>query len=350
MNKERFFEIVSKYLSNEADSKEVKMLNTLLKQPEFRQKYEDIAQKYDNALDTMQSSYFNIERGKRKLHRKIRKYQSGFAPSISTKPEINRRKRNWYNVAVSITVIILLSIGGLNIGNFFNSKSETDKMVTKKTNLGQKLIITLIEGTTITLNADSKLKYSSDYGNDSREIYLQGEAYFEVSHNPAKPFVVHSGPISTTVLGTKFNVKAFPKDDDIKVSLVEGKVKVSKKSTTGINRKIILSPNKQLNYNKTSNSEIVSSFKLLNVIGWKDNILKFDDEPFENILNCLERAYGIQFELKDTTLVNYKITANFKQASFRTILQVIKNLTNVNYDTITENNKIRKIIFYQKKC
>ena len=145
-----------------------------------------------------------------------------------TRPHHYRPSVQFYRVAASIAFLIIAATVALYMGGVFNKSPKVSAWSEKATIAGQKSIITLYDGTTITLNAGSKLKYPKSFQGDTREVYLEGEAYFEVAHNPDKPFIVHSGKFTTIDLGTAFNIKAFSDENDFKVSLISGKVSVSK--------------------------------------------------------------------------------------------------------------------------
>lgn len=249
-------------------------------------------------------------------------------------------------VAASLAFIFVL---GFTAYYFFfteNQKSIVEvKWNEKKTKIGEKSIITFLDGTKITLNADSKLKYSLNSESNLREVYLEGEAYFEVAPNKEKPFVVHSSDLSTIALGTKFNVKAFAKEKEIVVSLVEGRIKVTSNDTT----EQILNHNQQFTYNVKTGKHKVKSFDVMQVIGWRDNILIFDNAVLEDALVIIERAYGVKFELTDESIKNLKIKANFENESIWTIVKVLKKAFGLDYLSVREDDRSQKIVFFKKR-
>jgi ferric-dicitrate binding protein FerR (iron transport regulator) len=178
---------------------------------------------------------------------------------------------------------------------------------------------------------------------------LDGEAYFEVQRDSSRPFIVHTGKLSTIVLGTKFNVNASHNEKTIEVSLVEGKVKVTSGEQSNKKDMVILKPDQQLIFDKTTAIGIVNQFDQLKVTGWKDNILKFDDEPLAIVFKELEKMYGIKFEIAKQSYSNIKITANFKNESYLTIVEAIKKLTRLEYKIIKETNEPPKIVFDKKQ-
>jgi transmembrane sensor len=281
----------------------------------------------------------------------IEKKQTANVSIIEIKP-FRKSASLYLGYIIRTAAVLLIMLGGyfiLQQTGIFNSKTKTEIAWNQKTTLmGEKFMLTLSEGTKVTLNADSKFKYPIRFNNNSREVFLEGEAYFEVEHDSSKPFIVHSGKISTTVLGTKFNVSAFPEEKRITVSLVEGKVKVSKEKENDVEEIVELKPKQQLVFNKEKEISTFDEFDLQKATGWKDNIFKFDEEPLGKVLIKLERAYGIKFELANKSFADYTITARFENSSIWTISEVIKKLTGLRYKTIKENNETKKIIFYKK--
>jgi len=249
--------------------------------------------------------------------------------------------------AAAVVIIAGCYFGARQAGLFGNFNNPEFVWNIKTTALGEKAIITLQDSTKIVLNADSKLRYPSKFGNKIREIYLEGEAYFEVRHDTSKPFIVHADGLTTTVLGTKFNISAFPHDNDVVVSLFEGSVKVSKTEEDKTEKLAILKPSQQIIYSEVDGKTALKEFEPQETAGWKDNILKFKAEPLEKVLVKLERAFGIKFELSNKSLEKFKITGNFKNETYTTICDALKKLTGLKYKIIKQDNIAQKIIFYK---
>jgi ferric-dicitrate binding protein FerR (iron transport regulator) len=191
------------------------------------------------------------------------------------------------------------------------------------------------------------LRYPDSFSGNSRDIYLTGEAYFEVTHNDKQKFNVHSAGYSTTVLGTKFNVSAFPDEENITISLLEGKVKISPDHNKGIEaqKNIFLSTNQQWVYNQNNKQSEINSFNHEKAIGWKDNIMTFENVPLEKVFTKLERAYGVKFQL-DGNSKNQNITTKFNGDSIWLVAEVIKRTTGLQCRSITKNNIPGTFIFY----
>ncbi|MDR3625812.1 MAG: FecR domain-containing protein [Ignavibacteriaceae bacterium] len=256
--------------------------------------------------------------------------------------------RSGYSIAASIVFLLVLASVALYYTGMFNNKHERKNWKEMQTVVSQKSIITFLDGTKITLNADSKLKYPESFEGSKREVYLEGEAYFEVAHDTSRPFIVHCKNIATTVLGTKFDVSAYENDKKIAVSLVEGKVNVSDDKQNSITKLVTLRPKQQFLYNTVQKTYNLKEFNIDEITGWKDNLLKFNNETLGNVFVRLERAYGVKFELAPGTSNNSLITTNFKNTSLMTVTEAIRKFTGLDYDTIKENYQIKKIIFKKK--
>lgn len=344
MNNEEFLGLAIKVLGNEATREEYEEFRQCLEKKEYADQFESISKKWEGAAHSMKEVEFDVNEGFENFLSQTRK--------LKQKSEPRKKQLKIYSLfqnsvfvraAASIAFVFIISTVLLYYLGVFNGKSSSVTWNEKVTQLGEKSTLTFLDGTKIILNAGSKLKYPTGFSS-TREVYLEGEAYFEVAHMDNSPFIVRSGSVSTEVLGTKFNIKAFPGENDIAVSLVEGKVKVSI-ANDGEN---LLSPNQQLTYNKTTNEDEVNTFDLMQVIGWKDNILIFDDVSLDKALTVLERLYSVKFELADKSLKELTIKANFENASFWTIVKVIKSLTDLEYKTEFKNEELQKIIFYKK--
>ncbi len=348
MDKKRFIELATKYLSNEATFEEKEELSKILKDEKYKEMFVWLSENWEDLGSKKNESNFNLDRGLQKLTKKIRIYEPEFDWDDKRETAFNRRN-SFLKVAAIVLIFISLSIFTLHQFNFNEERSAPVTLISKKTLPGQKSIVTLFDGTKVILNAGSELKYPQMFGNKTREVYLKGEAYFEVIHDSRKPFIVHSGELATTVLGTKFNVMAFPDESIIKISLVNGKVVVSKTTGTGNAERITLQPKQQYVYDVKSKKGTIKKFDVLQEVGWKDNKYVFDNVPLSKALIRLGRAFGVKFELGISDRNKYRIKANFNNESLWTILEAIRYATNLNYKITYENRKMKKITFGNKR-
>ncbi len=349
MDEQKFIELITKYLSKEASIEEIEQLNLFLENEENYKHFKFVSEKWNEANDPAALSEFNVADGIEKLEAKIKKYNPSFEWSIQgRKKNLFFSRPVFYKAVTLMVVLAALTTGVMYNFDFFKIKQVVPSWNEKVTAMGEKSIITFLDGTRITLNAGSTLKYPAKFGEDSREVYLEGEAFFEVIHDSSKPFIVHTGDISTFDIGTKFNINAFYDEENIAVSLIEGKIEVSANLPISKKGNIILTPSQQLIYNKEQEASKVGPFNSKKTIGWKDNLLVFDNEPLSKVLIHLERYYGVKFELADSSFAGRKIKANFNNDSFWTVADVIKKATGLAYRAVKENDELKKIIFYKR--
>ena len=169
---------------------------------------------------------------------------------------------------------------------------------------------TLDDGTKIILNRNSRFTYSDAYGTDQRKVNLEGEAYFEVSKDAAHPFKVEAGAIIVQVLGTHFNVEAYPEDTQVKTTLLEGSVSVSLIGKA--EESLILSPNESAIYNKDKKSlTLHTENNASEEIIWRNGTLLFKSIPLQEIVRQLSNAFHTDIRIEDADLQNYRMTATF---------------------------------------
>lgn len=228
-------------------------------------------------------------------------------------------------VLISVLVLLFLLVPAAFL--FYNHLKSNAIVFNKvATKAGERIILNLSDGTKITLGPNSKLKFPAVFSDTLRMVYLTGEAFFEVSKNPHRPFIVHSGIWDTRVLGTKFNVSAFPDDSKMAVALVEGKVDV--KSGHDIYHII---PGQQLLLNKSDNRVYLQNFNKDEVIGWVNNKLVFRDIPFYEAANRLERLYNVKIVFQNRDIARQTIWATFDDEPIAQILETIKIATGIKY-------------------
>ena len=198
--------------------------------------------------------------------------------------------------------------------------------------------ITLPDQSVVTLNRYSTLSFPSRFRGAKREVRLTGEAYFDVEKDTRHPFIVKAESVNVQVLGTQFNVEAYPEDPEIKTTLIEGSVAVSIPEE---NRRIVLSPNESAIYNRLQKSlQHEINPKSSNDIVCRNGHFLFDYLPLQEITRQLSHAFNVKIEITDPELRSYHIRANFTNGeSLEEMLELLKGAGNFNY-TITNNTII----------
>ena len=176
--------------------------------------------------------------------------------------------------------------------------------------LAETRTVTLPDQTEIVLNRYSSLTYPERFRGKDRKVQLQGEAYFEVSKDAAHPFKVEAGAIIVQVLGTHFNVEAYPEDTQVKTTLLEGSVSVSLIGKA--EESLILSPNESAIYNKDKKSlTLHTENNASEEIIWRNGTLLFKSIPLQEIVRQLSNAFHTDIRIEDADLQNYRMTATF---------------------------------------
>jgi transmembrane sensor len=177
------------------------------------------------------------------------------------------------------------------------SQADESKMNEVVVPFGKKTQLTLEDGTKVWLNAGSRMAFPAKFSGKKREIFLEGEGYFEVAHNPKLPFYVNTCKISIKVLGTRFNVSAYESDKLTETVLVEGRVTISERSALAfLKGESVLMPNQKADYNPEDRSIVVKEEPNVDhIIAWIDGVYKFNRQSITDVLNKVQRYYNVQF-------------------------------------------------------
>lgn len=209
--------------------------------------------------------------------------------------------------------------------------------ITKNNPSGQRSQIHLPDGSMVFLNADSKITYSSEFGQSNREIKLSGEAFFEVKKNNAISFVVQSGNIHTTALGTSFNVTAWKEQEKISVALVEGSVEVID-VVNPKTQKVTLNPGEKIIHQQ---NEFVKTTYAADEIAWKDGHIIFKNASLAEIRQTLERWFGVRIKIESLPSEKVSYSGKFKNTSLEIILERMAYTEKFSYkifnDSVTLN-------------
>ncbi|TKG91133.1 DUF4974 domain-containing protein [Puteibacter caeruleilacunae] len=209
---------------------------------------------------------------------------------------------------------------------------------TLKVNRGETFSLHLSDGTKVYLNSQTLLRYPVQFSEDSRSVeLLEGEAFFEVTKNPSKPFRITSNNQTIEVLGTSFNVSAYSDEDYIQTTLVEGKVKMF--NPTSPEKEEILLPNEQITVSKNGGIYLKKTVNTINYTSWKDGVYYFNNASLKDIMKTLSRWYNYEVVFADTTLANVKFGGKFeRKENLNNLLDFITTTTDIQFNT--ENKTI----------
>jgi transmembrane sensor len=225
---------------------------------------------------------------------------------------INAKRRR--TLSPVIIAIALLIAGGSTWLLFQHGKAKSNMPMveshTKKTtDRSEYKYIVLGDSTKVWLNAASSLEFPDHFNSNKREVFLDGEAYFDVMHADKIPFVIHTGAVSTTVLGTAFNIKAYPNERSVTVSVSRGKVRVSR----GNGWSTTLTKGQQVKLEEDKGITSEKPIAPTDVAAWQHGNIVYDDETIEHIIADMERVYNISVSLPDTMLREVRISTSFKK-------------------------------------
>jgi len=203
------------------------------------------------------------------------------------------------------------------------------------------LHVCLKDKSTIWLNAGSRLIFPTEFNTDKREVYLVGEAFFDVVKNQKKPFFVNTSFLSVKVLGTKFNISTYPDDEEVVAVLEEGSIQIIDTQSAIPTVKAELKPNQLARLTKNDNHlEIIDTDYELHTL-WKDGLLRFEQEPINQIINKIERYYNIEIILKDSQKGEEKVRGKLDlNASMPKVLEYITKITQTRIIEVNRNTYI----------
>ncbi|MGE4587048.1 MAG: FecR family protein [Mangrovibacterium sp.] len=198
---------------------------------------------------------------------------------------------------------------------------------------GVQSLVKLADGSRVFLNHGSSIRYPVSFSGKHREVILSGEGYFQIAHDPERPFSVRAGKLRVEALGTSFNIMAYPDEDIVETTLVEGRVLVKSTGGKGILKPIgILYPNQHLSYNANTSQYSRTEEDIEKYVAWKEGKLIFRNESIIHIAGKLSRWYNVEFEFKDHESMAYTYTATFKGETLSHILELLAMATPIRYE------------------
>lgn len=315
MKNERIDQLIAEYLSGSLTADAFQELKNWSQQSDENRMYvRNQIEVWFSSGVTAKDKVFDKEEAFARFQKRIGKKE----------PKVYRFSwKTFYRVA-AVILIVLLPLAGYWRGQETLRQTFSDMVV--EAPLGARTKLYLPDGTLVWLNAGSKITYSQGFGMDNRQLSLEGEGYFEVVHNQDLPFEIHTHEVDLRVLGTKFNFKNYSDDEEVTVSLLEGKVALhnSLKSMSDL----YLSPNEKMVLNKRTGEMVKSRARTENSMLWTNDELFFDEELLEDIAKKLMRSYDVRIEIADS-LKNRRFYGSFKVMG-NTIEEVLETIASTN--------------------
>jgi len=336
MDNERIFELLGKRAARELTLQEQLELNKLFEaDPDAR----FLAEGLDEVMATATSYRESV------AENAVEDFITGVHKKIAQRKKERRRGIviNWRSIAAVAAAVLIIVAGGL----YFLRKHTVDPLPNVvATQKGNKTNIVLPDGTKVWVNADSRLTYEQSFGQDTREVTLTGEAYFDVTHDLKRPFIVHTKNIDVRVFGTAFNVRSYADESSTQTTLLRGSVQVSLKGRNA--KKIMLSPNEKLvvqnGYPERQLRQRIHDLPQIELLTvkptpkdslvaetqWVNNKLVFDKEHLEQIIPVLERWYNVKIVLNKTATTK-TFSGVFENDKLEDVLQSLHLSAGIKY-------------------
>jgi transmembrane sensor len=242
---------------------------------------------------------------------------------------------NWQKVAAVAILPLALGTILLVYMNSRKSLSSAEPVYNEVfASFGTHSALRLADSTLVCLNSGSSLRYPDKFNDKTRQVYLKGEAYFEVKSDVSRPFIVHTSNLQVKATGTKFNVLEYSSNPVTEVTLISGKIFVNK--SKGRDSQLIseLNPNQHLDYNIKTGAKSITNEDTYKYIAWKDGKLIFRNDPLDEVVNKLSQLFNVDIELKGTQLQNYRYRATFHDESLGEILKLLKLSSPIDYKEV----------------
>lgn len=241
-------------------------------------------------------------------------------------------------IDLSLNDKLVIGNDTINRNNHSNNTQNSNVLVVPN---GQRMQVCLNDKSMIWLNAGSRLVFPPVFNSNKREVYLAGEAFFDIAKNPNKPFFVNTSFMAVKVLGTKFNISSYPDDEEVVTVLEEGKIQIIDTQAGIPSVKAELLPNQLARLTKENNQLEVTNTDYELYTLWKDGLLRFEQEPINQLINKIERYYNIKIILKDSQKGDEKVRGKLDlNASMPKVLEYITKITQTEIIQVNRNTYI----------
>jgi ferric-dicitrate binding protein FerR (iron transport regulator) len=267
-----------------------------------------------------------------------------------------KRRKYFINILTRAAAILMLPVfsfglymsfkyqsvkhGQISVNQAYNEVYSSVDAITK---------VTLPDGSNVWLNHSSILKYPAIFRGDSRTVELKGEGYFEVTHNPKIPFIVKAGEIQILTTGTTFNIMAYPDEEKIETSLIDGKVELQR---MGPDKKVIplliMKPTDLAVFQKFNNEIYTRTINDERYFSWKDGKLVFNKEPLGEVVKKLSRWFNVDIQVKDPELLKITYTGTFVHETLPQVMELMALVSPVSY-SISDRKEISPGTFSKRK-
>ncbi|CAK7016565.1 MAG: FecR domain-containing protein [Petrimonas sp.] len=310
MTDKNYMVLFEKYLRGESTAEETEALIDLIgSEDKFKEMLEVELMNADPTID---------ETIKKRIFGKIR---------LETTREKSYLSVNWRK-AMQWAAIFLLPVLSAFTVYYFTQRPQRNLQPTVITaQKGEKAEVVLPDGSNVWINSGSTLTYDRHFNGKERSVYLQGEAYFEVTENKKRPFIVHTKHITVQALGTSFNVRSYETDSLASAVLLEGKVKVSASG-----HETILSVNERATFDKRKQTLLADRVEALNFIEWKNGNIYFSNQTYDEIARALSRIYNVEIQFASEQLRPMRFSGTLGSSGIKNALDILSMTSPMYYE------------------
>lgn len=328
MDNNDFFELATKILSGQDTSEDKSMHQFLMKNEEYKKFFLWYKSKW-SGKKAISGRNFSYSRGLELLKIKITESENKLTKIPTIKTRLDRRI---LQIAASVVIIIGLGYLSYNLINSDSNQPQDVAVLTESTERGERVQIELPDGSKVHLNSESTIFYPENFDKKERKVQLTGEAFFEVARDEKRPFIVRSGEITTTVLGTKFNVSN--RSNNVFVTLESGKVKVSLINSEG---EFFLIPGEQFSFDISTGIARKTRVKTSLFTDWRNGILQFNEINFAEAIQKLENWYNVKIECNSEELLYRNIRGKYANEELKTVLEDLEFMFDFNYEFVNDS-------------
>ena len=335
MNSNEFLLLVCRKFSGEITAAELKQLDLLLASDTKLAKEYKLLQQYWEQHDNLRQVL--AEDGLQKV---LARLNLSGTPIVMEEPLIKKRFFTPLKFTVAASVVALIAVSLLF--TLQNKQKDTTvqlgSLEKKQNTKGIKSTIQLADGSKVWLNADSRIQYPKTFEGNTREIYLNGEAFFEVAKNAQKPFIIHLANGTVRVLGTSFNIRAYDNEKVVETSVATGKVAFIPKYKNEEKKQdtIFLTHDNKVTYTYTAEKIKVAATLAADDKAWTEGRMIFKAMPLQNIAVELERNFGKKVVFKDKASKEFILTGSFQDNTLEEIMFYLSQTKGFHYN-ITNN-------------
>ncbi len=347
---EELIYLIIKRLTNTIDSEEAALLEKwIANSPENRRIFNEVSDIWLASVSQAENNFDSSE-ALRKVKMRLEK------GNVVVEPKKKLLHPGFFLKAAAIA-LLLISVSLFSYYTGISKNKPTEDYTLIEAPLGSRTKVNLPDGTKVWLNGGSNLRFCNTFNKSERAVTITGEGYFDVAHNKDLPFFVNTREIRIKVLGTAFNIKAYPDEGLVETTLERGSLAIEKLTSDGPVQQTVLAPNQRATFIKTEGKvhlsdidkkatgekpeeyrppvkeQLLISKKIDTHVftSWKDDKLVFRNEPFESLTIKLERWYGMKIVIEDEEIKNYHFNGTFEKETIHDVLNIIHFTLPINY-------------------